>query len=211
MQTRAAHSLRPDWRGRAWVFAVIVAGHFGALLAMSRWTGARPSLEVPTLQVQLLPEAAPATLDLPPPPRLELEPPAIEVPEPEVAIDWTPEPTSLRVALLSPSLPAPTARDDAPRLVSHVDYAVAPRPVYPVAARKRREQGLVILKVLVDVHGTAAAVEVHTSSGFPLLDTAARDAAHRTRFHPYRENGIARAVFVLLPIEFGLNSRRSHS
>lgn len=48
-------------------------------------------------------------------------------------------------------------------------------------------EGLVVLRLLVDVHGNVAQVSVTTGSGFTLLDEAAVDAARRWRFEPARD------------------------
>jgi len=94
---------------------------------------------------------------------------------------------------------------DTPRLVSAVEYVRAPVPKYPQASRRQREEGTVILRVLVDPSGHAARIEVHQSSGFSRLDHAAREAVEQAEFKPYVEGGIVQATLVLIPIEFSLN------
>ncbi|HEY6645209.1 TonB family protein [Povalibacter sp.] len=101
---------------------------------------------------------------------------------------------------------APTEGDSAtPRLISSVEYLREPVPRYPPASRKLREQGLVILRVLIDEHGVACSIEIETSSGFSRLDHAAREAVERAAFRPYVEDGSPRRASVLIPIEFSLN------
>ena len=67
------------------------------------------------------------------------------------------------------------------------------------------EQGMVVLRVLIDEQGVACSIEIETSSGSARLDHAAREAVERAAFRPYIEDGSPRRAFVLIPIEFSLN------
>lgn len=58
----------------------------------------------------------------------------------------------------------------------------AVRPRYPVSARMRGQEGLVAVVVETDSDGRARNVTVTAPSGYPALDSAAVDAALRTRF-----------------------------
>ena len=62
----------------------------------------------------------------------------------------------------------------------------------------------VVLRVLVSGAGTAGSVEIRTSSGFALLDTAALDAVKRWRFVPARQGDQPISAWVLVPITFTL-------
>jgi protein TonB len=87
-------------------------------------------------------------------------------------------------------------------MVESVEYVRAPAPVYPSESKRKRERGTVLLRVLVDVTGRPAQIQVERSSGFNRLDTAARDAVEKTLFRPYEVNGIKQPAQVLIPIEF---------
>lgn len=105
-----------------------------------------------------------------------------------------------------PPPPARQAEDrSAPKLVSTVEYVREPSPRYPPQSRRLREQGLVVLRVIIDEHGEASSIEIETSSGHARLDDAARDAVLRAAFRPYVEDGAPRRALVLIPIEFALN------
>jgi protein TonB len=93
------------------------------------------------------------------------------------------------------------------KLVTSVEYLREPAPRYPAQSRKLREQGLVVLRVLIDERGTACDVAIENSSGHPRLDQAAKEAIVRAEFRPYIEDGVARRAMVLIPIEFSLNAR----
>jgi protein TonB len=56
------------------------------------------------------------------------------------------------------------------------------RPHYPLGARMRGEEGVVTVKVLVNVRGRAEKVEVVQSSNYPALDRAAIEAVKSARF-----------------------------
>jgi periplasmic protein TonB len=77
-------------------------------------------------------------------------------------------------------------------------------PHYPPAARHSLQQGVVQLRVLVGEDGRARDIELLRSSGHTLLDEAARQCVREALFRPYLLNGVARAVLVVVPIEFTL-------
>jgi protein TonB len=54
-----------------------------------------------------------------------------------------------------------------------------PSPSYPASARASKQQGTVRVLVTVEASGLPSAVEISESSGFPALDTAARDSIQR--------------------------------
>jgi len=87
---------------------------------------------------------------------------------------------------------------------SEVGYVRAPQPVYPAISRRLGEQGETLLRVLIDTDGRPAQVVVAQSSGVDRLDEAAVTAARRALFHPYRPQGQAQTVWVLIPIAFTL-------
>ena len=110
-------------------------------------------------------------------------------------------------AITIPVAPPPPAQEDrsVPKMVSAVEYVREPVPRYPPQSRRLREQGLVVLRVVIDERGTASSIEIETSSGHARLDDAAREAVLRAAFRPYVEDGEPRRALVLIPIEFALN------
>ncbi len=211
--SKPERSFAADAPGRALAFGVVVAAHIALLVGLAH-AGFSPgrSLERDPLQVALLMETTDA-MEVPPPPPPRIEPPHVELIPPDVTIEWEREaPSNAITVSLERQAPAlPRAGSVEPLLVSEVEYVRPPRPAYPPAARKRRQEGMVVLRVLVDAIGRPAAVEIEESSGFPLLDSAARDAVKQTQFRPHLENGVARPVLVLIPIEFGLRNRVASS
>jgi protein TonB len=89
--------------------------------------------------------------------------------------------------------------------LAHADYGASPPPAYPRRSRRRGEQGTVTLRVLVGSNGGVERVEIAQSSGYDLLDDAAREAVRtRWRFVPARRAGTAIKSWVLVPIRFAL-------
>ena len=96
------------------------------------------------------------------------------LPPPETAITQpAPEPAP------APPPPVVEAKPDAslsaPVTPPHMDATRLrnPLPVYPSISRRRREEGTVLLDLLVLADGSVSEVSIHTSSGFPRLDKAA--------------------------------------
>ena len=135
-------------------------------------------------------------------------PPAVPVPDVPVSVETE---VHSEVVPESPAPPAPTialaASADAggPASLTDVAYLEPPSPRYPPESKHAREEGLVILKVLIDESGHARSINVYRSSGHPRLDEAARKAVQRALFKPYLDGGVARAAVALIPVEFSLH------
>jgi periplasmic protein TonB len=80
-----------------------------------------------------------------------------------------------------------------------------PPPVYPRQSIERDEEGVVLVRALVDPVGAPQRVLVFKSSGFPLLDEAALVAVQKWRFEPMIREGRAAAAWVQVPVRFRLN------
>ena len=108
----------------------------------------------------------------------------------------------------APSTPSPVAAPPAPpqpKLVTGVEYVRPPSPIYPSISRRLGETGIVTLRVLVSTRGTPEQATVQQSSGSTNLDEAGRQAAMRSLFKPYMEDGKPVPVYVLVPINFRLS------
>jgi len=88
---------------------------------------------------------------------------------------------------------------------SDAAYLNNPRPAYPLAARRRGDQGTVYVKVLVTADGLAASVGLEKSSGHPALDEAAVSAVKSWRFVPARQGGQAIESPYVVPVVFKLD------
>jgi protein TonB len=193
--------------GRIATLVAVGVLHAGAVYSVAHWGFDidRPVFTLPfqvaivaTEEVESEPHPLPAP-DLTPP-VVRIERPLIDLPRfddaPTITVAFKPEPTV-----------APVAAAAQPKLVSTVEYLEPLRPRYPPTSRRLREEGTVLLLVLVDEKGRASRVEIRDSSGHPRLDRAAEEAAHCARFKPYIEDGQARPAMVLIPVEFSLTTR----
>ncbi len=107
--------------------------------------------------------------------------------------------------------PATTVRASAPAAQSggavssaRPRYHTNPRPDYPIPSLRRREEGIVLLNVLVQADGTPATISLNRSCGHPLLDRAALEAVHRWTFEPARAGGVPVSSLVVVPVRFSL-------
>lgn len=85
-------------------------------------------------------------------------------------------------------------------------YLHNPPPQYPMVSRRIGEEGRVLLRVLVSEKGDAKQVEIENGSGSTRLDKAAMDAVKNWRFIPAKRNNEPISAFVIVPIQFSLNS-----
>jgi len=86
------------------------------------------------------------------------------------------------------------------------DYLRNPSPEYPSLARRKGEQGRVLLKVFVTAQGNPEKVLLEKSSGSELLDKSALDVVKTWKFIPASANNQAVSGVVIVPIKFSLDS-----
>ena len=98
-----------------------------------------------------------------------------------------PAPPPEVVAKPAPAAPTPLAKTGVDISASYRGSNV--QPVYPSWSQKNREQGTVVLRVLVKSDGTAGTVEIKSSSGYPRLDQSAIQAVKTWRFIPATRDG----------------------
>jgi TonB family protein len=85
------------------------------------------------------------------------------------------------------------------------EYVKNSPPVYPEAARRKKQEGIVRLIVEVDEHGYVQELKLSHSSGVDALDDAAFKAVRSWRFIPAKINGQPTASKVEIPIRFNLH------
>ncbi len=78
-------------------------------------------------------------------------------------------------------------------------------PRYPALARRRNQQGTVMLDVVVDEKGHPELIEILKSSGFSALDRAAIASVERWEFEPEQRNKRFVKSRVHIPVVFRLN------
>jgi len=111
----------------------------------------------------------------------------------------------MSVAAPPPAPPAPPqpAQDYLP--TQDQSYNKIRQPRYPPQAIRRREEGEVVLRVLVGLDGRPVQIEVERSSRSRLLDRAAIDAVQKWLFNPALKDGKPIQGWVLVPISFKLS------
>ncbi len=169
------------------------------------------------LQMEVVSEPLPTVVSVPAPPvrpiiiptPTPVMPPAkkddLPVALPTVAPVAVAEPVAVSMAVAAPT-PAPPASSASAKSGEEVpvNYLLNPKPIYPLAALRRQEEGLVILSVRVDPSGFPSRVEILQSSKFELLDTAAVQAVSQWRFTPARIGSLPVASQIEVPIQFRL-------
>ena len=144
----------------------------------------------------------------PPPPRKPAVPQAAS--KAPSAASATASPNSMPAASASPAstqvaiLPVPAVEQPLvpPRPVGAA--AGNAKPDYPSEARRRGQQGRVLLHVDVSAAGAPISVTVSSSSGHELLDQAALRAVSAWRFTPATRGGSPVAGTVDVPVQFRL-------
>jgi len=204
---------RQNVAGRAGVGAGILAAHLGLVVVLATSGVIKTPTLVQSVAVTFLQQ------DERPLDRSNLDKPTLApvhqmlVPPPEVVVAIEPEEAPIAVAVAeTPPSRAPAIASGSGTAVpemSNVAYLVQPAPHYPPESKRTREQGLVILRVLIDESGHAKTIEVYRSSGHPRLDEAARNAVARAVFKPYIDRGVARQSAAIVPVEFSLRASAS--
>lgn len=83
-------------------------------------------------------------------------------------------------------------------------YRSNPPPKYPAVARRRGFQGNVVLEVLVGPVGNVIELHVLFSSGYPILDRAAKSSVKNWIFEPGMRGQQKVEMWVRVPIRFEL-------
>lgn len=136
---------------------------------------------------------------------------AVATPRP-VSVEPTRPSTVPGVPSPALSVPDPSARPSTtPAVVGETvrvrgipSYRKRFEPVYPALARKRRQEGVVLLRVQLDAAGYVESAVIAQSSGFTLLDDAARAAVRNWEFEAARLNNRPVSSEVEVPVRFEL-------
>lgn len=209
-------------RRRATSIGIVLALHAG-LAGVFVAAQLRPPIAPPepTLSVSFITEAAAAAAPTPPqppqptppPPKTQMLSTAAPTPSPMTAPPMEREPQRVTPTQAAPPAPpsqaapsnAPVAATTTPPNFTAA-YLKNPGAVYPIGSRRRREQGVVRLRVQVSPEGAPAQVLLDRSSGWPELDAAATDVVKkRWKFAPAKQGDRPVSAWVIVPMEFSLN------
>lgn len=211
MDQPAGHSRYGQTRGPRWpaiiaILALHIAG-FQALVTLDmieiaprKKTLVVFNLVEPPAPPVLKPEAAVSEKVDPvaesPSPLIQPVPPA----GPAIAVSSTaPPPPPSPIAAAPPQPTGPVTIGD---LDERMIEGKPPR--YPMESRRRKEQGTVLLRLLIGTDGRVAQISIAQSSGFERLDQAALQAARGWRWQPMIRDGQPVEVRGVMPIPFVL-------
>jgi len=198
------------------IAAVVV--HIIAIAALLSYAPARQALfQAAPIMVSLLSPPQPEKKIEPPKPKPLMKPQQLPLKPVEMPLVVAPveAPSQSPIVVAppppAPPAPAPISAPPAPAAppaltqpIFNADYLDNPAPAYPPMSRRMREQGRVILRVLVNTAGRADEVQLRTSSGSGRLDDAARETVKRWRFVPAKQGNDPVPAWVLIPISFRL-------
>lgn len=200
----------PPARARHRAFSgLVLAGHALAVLALWQLDVVQHAVREATPLMVRVVSPAPAPREVPqpvPPAPPRTLPPPLVLAVPPVELDRPTPPPVLAVQVVAPppapvpapsATPAPAVHTPAPPppaaplkvAASQLRYLVEPPIEVPRASRRLREQGTVVVHVLVDVQGQPRDVRLARSSGFERLDQQALSAMRQARFVPCRADG----------------------
>ena len=164
-----------------------------------------PPPPVDLAEVMLPPPPPPAPIAEPP--REVAEAPPERRPPPQQSARQTaaPQPVRLNAALQGMESFTLEGRTTPPEAVG---AARNRRPNYPEASRRRGEQGVVRVELLVDPNGRVVDVRVLESSGFSALDAEAVQTVRDWRFRPAQRAGVPVAGSITTAVHFRLETAR---
>lgn len=127
--------------------------------------------------------------------------------EEQIAAVAEPQPVVTPAVVAAPKA-APAAAPAAPGPVSvpnlNTNLLSGAPPAYPNASRRKREQGTVVLRLVISEDGRVVSAVVSRSSGFAALDEAAVAAVRKWRWSPTMSDGRAVSITGLVQIPFVL-------
>ena len=199
------------WSASLSIHAVVIGLMLSAPVAYTLVQKAAP--EEPTIVRIVEQKVVPVVDELtPPPPMTHTKAPPVRHPAPvavpvqnQVSTPVSQAPVDVQTAAPTDISTAPIAApaDTAP---SALAYNLRTAVAYPKESLHLREQGTVMLRVLVDADGKVVTVEIEKSSGSSRLDRAARDAVRAWSFNPARHAGVAQQAWARVPISFTLSN-----
>ena len=201
--------------------AIALVGLVGSAFIYMSPIFVKKQVPAPTVVTLLtLPNDPPPEQPLPEPDQAVPPPVAMLTPAPQVLLPQPAAPQIAQVELAKPAPPAPQAAPalpaPAPRGPENLGEISAKMisanpPRYPMDSRRAREQGTVVLSVLLSTDGRVSDISVARSSGFSRLDRAALDAVRGWRWSPVVRDGnpvLARGLVTIPFILQGGDDRR---
>lgn len=116
-----------------------------------------------------------------------------EAPEPA-----PPAPVEQKPVVQQPSAPVTPPHADASQINN-------PAPAYPSVSRRLREEGTVLLEILILADGSVGEIRLKTSSGYERLDDVAIRTVKKWHFVAAKRGDEAIDFWYEQPVEFSLN------
>ncbi|HEV7606075.1 MAG TPA: energy transducer TonB [Steroidobacteraceae bacterium] len=185
--------------GRAGFVAATVAVHLIAAVALMNMRHDERVATEPEPIVATMFEAPQAEAEAPPlaDPPIDNVVYALPAP-PDLSFESDPIAPEITTAIATPT----AAQTITPPLVESIEYLHAVKPVFPRESQRKHEYGTVLVRVLVDILGRPAQLQIERTSGYERLDNAALRCVEQFRFRPHEVNGVAQPAQVLIPVGF---------
>jgi protein TonB len=202
----------PVQASEASVISTVQARVIAALPPVVEPPAARPATPaitppaIPRVTPRPTPQVTPRAVSQPPPAAVrKLPAPRVSPAEPSVSRPAPDQPAAASIAAATsqpPATPTPTPRVTPARY--DAEYLQNPAPAYPTFARRRHEEGRVLVLVTVSPEGLATRVRLKASSGHDTLDESALATVATWRFSPARQGDTAISSDVVVPVTFSL-------
>ena len=195
--------------------AVAIQALFLVGIAYGTMRGVAPQSENLTV-VNVLDET-PIVEDLPPPPPVKLEQPVIHMQAPLVTITQAepPPPTAPTAVVSATPQPMAVYYDDGERQRRIVVFQRAlqrhliRQMRYPAAARARKEEGIVYVRVAMDRRGNVISARIQEASGFVELNAEGLAVIQRAQPLPIPPDVVqGDPVDLIVPVTFSLRMGR---
>lgn len=141
-----------------------------------------------------------------PPAKIQLAP-AQPVPvAPERAPEPAPAPAQAAPAPAAAPAASPATGTGPVKANLAANLLSSPKPVFPNSSRRKKESGVVTVRVVVGEDGRVDDISLHRSSGFPDLDQAVVAAVRNWRWSPTLRDGRPVRITGLIPINMVLRA-----
>lgn len=210
----AAHTGAKSQKVLGGLAAIAIQALFLIGIAYGTMRGVAPQAENLTV-VNVLDEM-PVVDELPPPPPVKLEQPVIHMQAPLVTITQLEPPLTAPTAVVSAApQPAPVYYDDGERQRQIADFQRAlqrhliRQMRYPAAARARKEEGIVYVRVAMDRRGNVISAKIQEASGFADLNAEGLAVIQRAQPLPIPPAVVqGDPVDLIVPVTFSLRMAR---
>jgi len=197
---------KPNWPA----ILVIVLLHIAGFYALGKLDIVRPAPQMKPIVVELIAEAPVPPAEQPKPEPVKIEKVrSVAVNAPPIVQTPAAPPPPITVAVTPPTIaPAVTAQAPpaAPVAVNNLDERLIDYqlPRYPLESRRKKEQGTLLVRLLIGRDGRVAEASIARSCGFPRLDEAFLQAVRKWRWRPEIRDGEAVEVRGVMPFTWNI-------